>query len=160
MGMDYTIDYLADHEAFAATLAGWHHEEWAYLRPGDTVEARLDRLRGEIGHRQIPTTVIAFEGKRLLGSAMLLEHDMDIHMEWTPWLASVFTAPAYRRQGIATALIGRIVEEARALDVGKLYLYTPSAAPFYARLGWSTVEKTVYHHTPVVIMSYDTASIA
>jgi hypothetical protein len=26
---------------FIPTLARWHHEEWAYLRPGDSLEARV-----------------------------------------------------------------------------------------------------------------------
>jgi hypothetical protein len=33
------IGYLADHQEFIPTLARWHHEEWAYLRPGDSLEA-------------------------------------------------------------------------------------------------------------------------
>ena len=152
------IDYLAEHRKFIPTLAIWHHQEWAYLRPGDTLEARTSRLLMEIGYCQIPTTVVAFEGQKLLGSAMLIQHDMDTRMDLTPWLASVFVSPEYRHQGIATALVRRIIDEARALDVSRLYLYTPSAEQFYSRLGWSVVERIRYRNTPVVVMSYDITS--
>ncbi|MBM4103671.1 MAG: GNAT family N-acetyltransferase [Planctomycetes bacterium] len=154
MGVNIDIDYLADHPEFILTLAQWHHQEWAYLRPGDTLEARIARLRAEIGHRQIPTTVIAFKEQCLLGSAMLIQHDMDTRMDLSPWLASVFVSPDYRRQGIGAALIERIIQEARALDIYRLYLYTPSAEQFYLQRGWSAVERTRYRNTDVVIMSY------
>ena len=45
-----------------------------------------------------------------------------------------------RRVGVATALIERLVTEARRLDLERLYLWTPSSEAFYARLGWTTIE--------------------
>jgi N-acetylglutamate synthase-like GNAT family acetyltransferase len=154
MIMQLEIDYLAGRREFIPQVAAWHHDEWAYLRPGDTIEARTQRLCAEIGFRQIPTTVIAFKDKQVFGSAQLIAHDMDTRMELTPWLAGVYVATGYRHQGIASALIGRIVEEARALGVGKFYLYTPTAEALYAKLGWTVVERTHYH-TPVVVMTYE-----
>lgn len=149
------IDYLADHQEFIPTLARWHYDEWAYLRPGDSVGARATRLRADCGRGEIPTTFVAFSGSALLGSAMLIAHDMDTRMELTPWLAGVFVAPDYRRQGIGSALVKRVVECAKMLGVGRLYLYTPSAEEMYSRLGWSAVEQTSYRGADVVVMSYD-----
>jgi GNAT superfamily N-acetyltransferase len=152
--MQFEIDYLAARPEFIPQVAAWHHEEWAYLRPGDTIEARTQRLCAELGFRQIPTTVVAFWGQQVFGSAQLIAHDMDTRMDLTPWLAGVYTAAEYRHRGIASALIGRIIEEARALGVGKFYLYTPSAERLYAKLGWTTLEKTRYKNTDVTIMEY------
>ena len=149
------IDYLADHPHFIPMLADWHHQEWAYLREGDTVEARLERLRSECGHREIPTTVVAFDGPQLIGSAMIIPQDMDTHPHLTPWLASVFVAPAFRGQGIGATLVRRIMDEARALGVKRFYLYTPSAEDFYARLGWKVLERTTYGGKPAVVMACD-----
>jgi hypothetical protein len=70
------IGYFADHEEFVATLVRWHHDEWAYLRPGDTIEARSARIREACGRSGIPTVFVAFDGKDLLGSAMLVVNDM------------------------------------------------------------------------------------
>ena len=149
------ISYLADHPEFIPAVARWHHGEWSYLRPGDTLEARIVRLRDSCGHRQIPTVVIALEGKAALGSAMLIDHDMDTRMELTPWLAGVFVAPDYRGRGIGVALVERIVEEARALAIQRLNLYTPSAEQFYARRGWLLQERTNYRGADVTVMSLD-----
>src|SRR5205823_1620404 len=124
------IGYLADHQDFIPELAQWHHCEWAYLRPGDSVEARITRLRGYCGYRQIPTVVVAHTDGTLLGSAMLVTHDMDTRKEWSPWLAGVFVAPDQRRQGIGAAMVRRVIEEAAALGVQRLYLYTPSTEQF------------------------------
>jgi GNAT superfamily N-acetyltransferase len=149
------IGYLADHQDFILPLAEWHHREWAYLRPGDSVEARIARLREACGHCQIPTVMVAFTGNTLLGSAMLVQNDMDMRMELSPWLAGVFVTPDHRRHGIGTTLVRRIVDEARSLGVQRLYLYTPNTEQFYNRLGWSVMERTHYRGTNVVVMSYE-----
>ena len=149
------IDYLADHPEFIPTLAQWHYEEWAYLRPGDSVEARIARLRAACGRGAIPTTFIALSDGTLFGSAMLVAHDMDTRMELTPWLAGVFVAPDYRRRGIGSALVGRVVECAAQLGVRRLYLYTPNAEQMYSRLGWLAFERKHYRGADVVIMLYD-----
>jgi GNAT superfamily N-acetyltransferase len=153
------ISYLADHPEFIPTLARWHHEEWAYLRPGDSLEARTERLRKCCGHCEIPTIVIAFTGGTLVGSAMLITHDMDTRMELSPWLAGVFVAAERRCQGIGAALVRRVIDDATRLGVHRLYLYTPSAERFYLRRGWVFVEWTRYRKTNVVVMSYDCATV-
>ena len=157
MVMAAEIGYLADHQKFIQTLASWHHQEWAYLRPGESLEARTARLRTCCGHREIPTVVIAFTGDALLGSAMLIAHDMDTRMELSPWLAGVFVAPERRCQGIGAALVRRVIDDATALGVRRLYLYTPSAEQFYRCRGWLLVEHTRYRNTDVAVMSYECA---
>jgi N-acetylglutamate synthase-like GNAT family acetyltransferase len=152
------IGYLADHKDFISTLANWHHQEWSYLRPEESKEARIERLRGCCGHKEIPTVVIAFTDGELLGSAMLVAHDMDTRTDLSPWLAGVFVAAEQRRRSIGGALVQRIIEEARGLGVQRLYLYTPGAEEFYARRGWSLVERTNYHEADVTVMCLDLPS--
>src|SRR5688572_30581631 len=118
------LGYLADHQEFIPTLAEWHLREWAYLQPGDSVEARIDGLRKCCGHQEIPTVVIAFTDGALIGSAMLVAHDMKTRMEFSPWLAGVFVAPERRKRGVGAALIRRVIEDATTLGVNRLYLYT------------------------------------
>jgi GNAT superfamily N-acetyltransferase len=154
------IEYLSDRPEFLATLAQWHYQEWSALRPGDSVEARIVRLQGWCGRGQIPLTVIALSDNGLLGSASLIEHDMDDRLELTPWLAGVFVAPEHRRRGIGTALVRRVMAEAMELQVSKLYLYTVDSPGFYDGLGWSLAEKTCYRGKEVSIMSFTTVAPA
>src|SRR5262245_10934330 len=119
------IDYLADHLELAPLLAGWHHAEWAELLPGWTRAQAEEELRAHTGRRRIPTTVVALEGAEPAGSASLLADDLEGWEHLTPWVASVYVAPAYRGRGLGRRLVSRVVEEARALDVPTVYLYTP-----------------------------------
>lgn len=146
------IEYLADRAEFIPELAHLHFQEWGYLRPEQTLEARTEILRARCGHRCIPTVLVATIGNEVLGSAMLLSHDLDIRKDLSPWLAGVYVKSVYRKQGIATQLICRIEEEAAALGVRRLYLYTPSVEAFYSRLGWQLVECCEYKGISVSIM--------
>jgi predicted N-acetyltransferase YhbS len=148
------IELLADHPEYVETVALWHHGEWAYLRPGDTLEKRLVRLRADCGRQDIPITYVATESGEVLGSAMLIAHDMDSHMEWTPWLAGVFVAQQKRATGIGAALVRHVMRAAADLGISVLYLYTPKAEPFYTRLGWTVIERTFYRGTNVTVMSF------
>jgi predicted N-acetyltransferase YhbS len=147
------IDYLAVHPEFLRTLAEWQHGEWGHLRPGDSVEARMSRLRNFSECDRIPLTVVAHDNGELLGSASLIPHDMDTRMELTPWLAGVFVAPEHRCRGIGAALVRRVMAEAGRLSVPVLYLYTVHSEKFYASLGWSLQEHTTYRDQNIAIMT-------
>jgi GNAT superfamily N-acetyltransferase len=148
-----TIEYLADHPEALPLLAGWQHKEWGYIRPGDTVEKRMERLLGYSNRDRIPLTVVALDGDVLLGSASLVAHDMETRMELTPWMAGVYVGEAYRRRGIGAELVRRAMAEAWKLNVPVLYLYTLYSEKFYAGLGWTLLEHTDYREQPVAIMS-------
>src|SRR5882724_9764656 len=142
------IDYLINHEEFLPSLAHLHYEQWTHLRPGESLEARTSRLRSYMGRQGIPTVVVALDQSALLGSAMLVAKDLDTHPHLSPWLAGVYVLPKFRRHGVATALVSRIIAEARSLGIPKLYLYTVSAERFFSQLGWSLIEHAAFHDTP------------
>ncbi len=149
----FQIEYLVNRPEYIPILAHWHYMEWSYLNPGDSVERRITRLQSHGGPGQIPMTFIALQGETLLGSASLIPHDMDTRMDLSPWLASVYVAPEFRRCGIGSALVGRVVGEARILGIHPLYLFTTDKESFYAGLGWSVVERTIYRGQQVTIMA-------
>ena len=152
------IGYLADHPAFIPTLARWHYHQWNYLSPGDSIERRVEGLHKHLGKTQIPTTFVAYnpaEGgtETVIGSASLIAADMDTRPELSPWLASVYVDEQRRRQGIGSALVRRVAEEATALGAETLYLFTPDQERFYAGLGWVVVERCTYRGYPQVVMA-------
>jgi len=148
------IELLADRPDFIPTLAEWHYREWAYLRPGDSVENRVSMLRERSGRSELPITYVASSSAGLLGSAMLIACDMDTRPEYAPWLAGVFVAPESRRRGVGRALVEHVMSEAAAFCFVTLYLFTPSAQDFFHRLGWNILERTNYRGANVIVMSY------
>lgn len=146
------IDYLADHEEVIPALARWFYEEWAYLHPDRTLEDVRRALEERTTRGRIPVALVAIEGKELLGSVSLKTHDMDTHLELTPWLAGLYVAARRRKQGIGTLLVEAIENEARELGVQKAYLHTPGSEAFYTRRGWCVTQRTQYHGYPVPVL--------
>jgi predicted N-acetyltransferase YhbS len=145
------LRYLPADPALVELIAGWHQETWGHLT-GRSHEERIREFDAQLESERIPLTVVAFEGGRAVGSASLLESDMDSHPDWAPWLASVFVLPEFRRRGIGERLCRRIVAEARRLRVPRLYLFTPDKAPFYRKLGWQTIGEEAYRGEDVTTM--------
>ena len=92
------------------------------------------------------------------GSASLLREDLDGWEHLSPWVASVYVLPEHRRKGIGRLLVAHAVEEARLLGVQTVYLFTAGQEAYYARLGWSALERTQHGHREVVIMQRSTAA--
>jgi GNAT superfamily N-acetyltransferase len=146
------IDRLAHHVEHVATLAHWHHAEWGALDPSLTIEAREERIRGRATPAGIPTAVVAFIDDQLVGSASLVEADMDSHPELSPWLASVFVSPAFRRRGVGSALVVEIERIAAQEGVETLWLWTPNQEQLYAQLGWTSVAQEPYRGGEATLM--------
>jgi GNAT superfamily N-acetyltransferase len=137
-------------------ICRWHHEEWGYLNPGRSLEARMAEMREHLAGNLIPATYIALTD-RVVGSASILACDMPERPELTPWLASVFVDPDERKKGIGRAVVQRVMQHAQAAGVKTLYLYTPDREHFYRYLGWQTIEKMTYHGAAVTLMKIDFA---
>jgi GNAT superfamily N-acetyltransferase len=142
--MALQIHYLAEHLDTIPTLAGWHHEEWAAITPHLSVADRIAGFRARARRGTIPTGLVAVLGGDIVGLACLVQTDIESHAHLTPWLASVLVAPEHRGRGIASALCERAIDEARALGIPRVYLFTFNKQHLYSRLGWSAVESTRY----------------
>jgi GNAT superfamily N-acetyltransferase len=153
------IEPLADHVERVPTIARWHHAEWNRLNPALTLEAREARIRKRANRGGIPTTLVALVEDELAGSASLVEDDMDTHPELTPWLASVYVPPEFRRRGVASALTRAIEAQAAREGVETLWLWTPDQERLYARLGWTMVAREPYRGVEATIMRKDLKSL-
>jgi GNAT superfamily N-acetyltransferase len=147
------IEYLANHPDLVPELALLHFGQWGYLRPSQTLEERTARLRSACGQGGVPTVFVALEDGALRGSAMLIASDMHTRADLTPWLAGVYVVERFRDRGYGSALVRRVEAEASAIGVGRLYLYTPDSAGFYAGLGWTVDERCEYLGQDVMVMS-------
>lgn len=152
------VDYLADHREHIPRLAEWLHAQWGYLHENDSVERRAARLEARATRGGIPVAFVALDGDALLGTASLVHDDLETRPELGPWLASVYVAPEHRRRGIASALVRRVVEEARDLAVSLLYLWTTDQEHLYAGLGWRPAEHLRFGGEDIVVMTIDPAA--
>jgi len=136
-------------------LAQWHHVQWAHLNPGRTLEDRIASMQRRLGDALIPSTWVAVENEVVMGSASLVDSDMETHPELTPWLASVFVAPEFRRRGIAAQLVRRVMQEAQQGGIHTLYLFTPDQQKLYASLGWTRLADEIFHGDTVTLMKVE-----
>lgn len=149
------IRYLDDDPGVVSTIAGWIFSEWGHLVPGRSLQTAHQKVRQAAGRTEVPLTLVGFENGQPVGTASIDSEDMDTHPELTPWMASVYVAPAMRGRGIGTALCRRVKEELLRLGIGRAYLFTPDQEKLYQRLGWKTILTESYRGESVVIMQLD-----
>ena len=137
--MRLTLDYLANHRDHIPQLAAWSYSEWRHVidARGFTFEDVVAAFHLRAKTDSIPLGIVAFADGELAGNGALRPDDLPPRAELTPWLGGIYVAPAYRGVGVGSAIVERLVDEARRLRVPQLYLWTYSAARLYARLGWS-----------------------
>ncbi len=81
------IKDLRENPEYTETLAQWHHKQWGELNPEFSLEKRREKMLLYLKDDFIPSTYVAVDDE-LLGSAAIVECDMDIKPELRPWLAS------------------------------------------------------------------------
>lgn len=146
------ITYLANYPEHVSTVAKWVMDKWGHESPGTTLESLEEKFRNNMNRKAIPLSLLAMEADRPLGTASLVVQDMKVHRELSPWLAGVYVLSEHRGKGIGSKLVKSIELLAANLEVEKLYLFTPDRETFYARMGWTVFERTIYHNKDVVIM--------
>ena len=147
------IRFLAETPAFADTLAGWHHAEWAHVYTDWSLEDARAELRDHATRRTRPTTLIALEHGELLGSVSLVDSDApELDALGDAWLASLYVVPKARGRGLGAALVRALLAHAALLRVERLWLFTPDHAGYYARLGWRPQGQALLRGTRVHLM--------
>jgi GNAT superfamily N-acetyltransferase len=147
--MDPLIAAIADRPELAPVVATWLVAAFGY--PGGwTLEQMTARILAP--PRGPEATFVLFDQDKPVGTASLAYDDLPARPDLTPWLAGVFVEPACRGLGYATALVRRVEAFAAAAAVPTLWLYTATAAPLYARLGWQRVGVEKDRGQAVVLM--------
>lgn len=82
----------------------------------------------------------------------MVEEELNPLHDVSPWLASLFVAPEFRRGGVATRLIAAIEDHARIQGVERLYLYTVDAEALYLKCGWQVLDRVIEHGKPLALL--------
>jgi len=152
--MKALITYLAEKPETIDTIARWLYDEFHYLIPGKSLADVTASLHDRLNRDRLPLGMVAMLNGEVIGTVSLKPHDMDIRENLSPWLAGLYVDKKFRNGGIGTLLVKTIQEKARHLGYGDLFLYTPSASGFYARMGWTSIEELTYNSHDVTIMNY------
>jgi GNAT superfamily N-acetyltransferase len=147
------IEYLPKDERTIHQVAAWLYSEWGHVTPGSTLARGVARISERADRRTIPLAFVARAGCVSVGTASLVFHDLQIRTDLSPWMSSVYVLASYRRRGIGAALCRRVAREARGLGLGRIYLYTPDKAAFYASLGWKEIQQPDYRGKKVTVMA-------
>ena len=135
------ITPLADHTEVIPILTDWYQSEWepyyGVHGPGD---AQAD-LRSRCQDEGIPMALVAMEGEHVCGTVAL---DLDAATNLTPSVVGLLVGPAYRRRGIAAALLQAAVDQAHALGCHRVYMSTTVLGNLLERLGWQKLGEVTF----------------
>lgn len=146
------IRRLEIDEAAFEIVARWRYD--AFLaEDGIAFEESRDALHAWMQGLGYETALLAEVDGCPAGSCLFVREEIDAKHDLTPWLAALYVAPDYRKQGIGSALVRAIEQHARAVGCSEVHLYTMTAEPFYARLGWITRERFDWHGEPMALMT-------
>jgi GNAT superfamily N-acetyltransferase len=152
------INRLSAFPQFVEPLARWHHNHWHSLLPWWRFEDALAELQDHASRDSLPTTLIALQDDQLIGSVSLIYEDLPAAERpsdvaaLTPWMASLFVLPAWRGQGVGTALVRAAVRYASKAGETHLNLITMDSEGFYRGLGWSVSKYFHYREQPATLM--------
>lgn len=109
---DIVIRRLDAADPHLDEIAGWTFEAWGHLSPEWTRQSWREDFAADCGNAGVPSVFVAERAGIPVGTASLVAEDMSIRPDLTPWLASVYVIDQQRGQGIASALVRRVEEQA------------------------------------------------
>jgi GNAT superfamily N-acetyltransferase len=148
--MTHRIAAVSDRPELAPVVAAWLVNAFGYPGGRTAEEITALILAPPKGPEE---TFVLFDQNKPVGTASLSHDDLKSRPDLTPWLAGVFVEPAYRGRGYATALVRHVESFALAAAIPILWLYTWTAEPMYAGLGWQRVWLEKDRGQEVVLMS-------
>jgi GNAT superfamily N-acetyltransferase len=134
---DLRIVHLLEAPGVVPTLARWFVEEWApWYGPDGGGDAESD-IAACRSRTRLPICLVALgvDGAAL-GTGALRRESVGSELGVGPWLAALLVARDRRGQGIGTALVEAIEQQARRIGYDAIFCSTDTADSILARRGW------------------------
>ena len=129
------ISHLFHHPQLINPVAKMIFDEfWAEVVDGMTVADLVAHLKTATQAQQMPLSLIALVDGQLAGTVNLIENDDAKRAHLRPWLAAMVVRADLRGQGIGTALVTALLEDARVMRIPAVFFGTDGPG-FYRRLG-------------------------
>lgn len=129
------IQPLLDHPQHLPFIARLVYREfWADVPDGLSEDYLARAFGGRLEPAVVHKSLVALQDGQPLGCVHLIDHDDSTLTELTPWLAAMVVVPERRGQGIGSALVRALLDEARARGIERVWLGSDGPG-FYERLG-------------------------
>jgi GNAT superfamily N-acetyltransferase len=152
------IVFLKQRMEFAPQLAALHAAEWRHLYAHWDESVGLAEFNEQAGDGSIPTTLIALDGDRLVGSVSVVNNDLPGWEHLNPWLASLYVLDGFRQGGVASRLVEEACRTLQQNGIRRAYLFTETSGAFFGRRGWRFVAKTEANGHPVEVYAIAVSS--
>jgi len=149
---DLHIVHLVDAPEAAPVLVRWFVEEWRpYYGPGGPGDAEAD-IAACRSRNALPICLVALDDDgALLGTVALRTDSVGSELGVGPWLAALLVARELRGQGIGTALVAALEDEARRLGYAAIYTSTDAAERLMRQRGWQAMGTTLSLRGPITV---------
>lgn len=147
------ISTLRESPSLISAVVHMLYHEWSALpnwNDADVIRQRLN-LRNAADAQTLTLVATGADGA-LMATASIIHYELSDISEREFWLGEVVTASEHRGKGLASALVTRLIAEARQRSIPALWLYTPDQQALYRRYGWQDVEQRHVSHEEVTIM--------
>jgi GNAT superfamily N-acetyltransferase len=149
-----TIATLAEHPRLVPEVVEIAWREWGRSLP-EHEHARWLREAERDSRLHLPTSAafVALDGDRAVGVVQLHEFEIDAMRDRSSWVCGMVVRPDYRGAGVGSRLLAALERFAAGHGVGRLWVFTESAAAFYEHCGWQRHGESEQDGEPGIVLT-------
>lgn len=136
------IERLYKHPDKMGDVAKMIYNEFVSKQENPRTLDEIKTLFVDYAGDTLPNRLVAIKNEECIGTVSLVDADLSVRLNYTPWLASLVVKSDYRGEGIGQKLLAETKKLAKSLGYRELYLRTEYAAEYYDKNGWTYIETT------------------
>lgn len=148
------IAYLKDYPQYLKAVSMYRFKEWGDLK-GFTYDEVIESMCEHLQDDQLPLCYIGLVDDQLIGMVCIRKEDIEgVDKKMTPWLASLYVVPEYRKLGYGGQFISLVEEKVKQMNYKELYLFTidPTLPTWYEKLGFQPINVLNYNGYTSTVM--------
>lgn len=151
-----SFDFLKNHPHHIPELAQLMFDEWGQFYPNSSLEIISTWLHKTARQKGLPLTMLALDGEKLVGCAMVQNHELYREVGVTPWLGGLLVKNDYQHQGVGKNLHQWAIDYVESLGYQKLHLlaFNENIIEWYKNLGWVTFKSVELNEHLATVMSF------
>ncbi|CAN7455489.1 GNAT family N-acetyltransferase [Aminobacter sp. LjRoot7] len=139
----YSISDLRDRPEFAGDVADRIWNAW-WRADGHELAFIRGLVDENFTSTGLPMAFVAHDGDTFLGTAHLIDKDLESRPQYSPWVAALWVDEVARKSGLGAALARAAAEAAFKQGFETVYLCAkPRLTAYYEGMGWQKIEEDV-----------------